>query len=347
LPERQLIVAWLGSAVAAGARKIRACQEIGLSLRTLQRWTETEVIQADARTIVTRPTPRNALSEVERQTIVTLCNSPEYAHLPPSQIVPRLADQGRYVASEATFYRVLRAAGQQQHRGRSQRQKARSTDNACGQSAQSGVVVGHHVSALADTRKVLLPLSDRGYLQPQGRGLEVYDAESGEKAAALLQRSVIGEQCLHEPLVLHSDNGAPMKSVTLLSKMYDLGITPSRGRPRVSNDNPYSESLFRTLKYCPQWPLDGFASLDAARAWVRNFMRWYNNEHRHSRIRFVTPAERHRGLDHQVLARRHELYERAKENKPERWSGRTRNWEPIGTVLLNPDREQQNEKMAA
>lgn len=78
-------------------------------------------------------------------------------------------------------------------------------------------------------------------------------------AAKLLQRSVIGEQCLYKPLVLHSDNGAPMKSLTLLSKMYDLGITPSRGRPRVSNDNPYSESLFRTLKYCPQWPQDGFA----------------------------------------------------------------------------------------
>lgn len=77
-------------------------------------------------------------------------------------------------------------------------------------------------------------------------GWEFYDAESGEKTAALLQRSVIGEQCLHEPLLLHSDNGAPMKSVTLLSKMYDLGITPSRGRPRVSNDNPYSESLFST-----------------------------------------------------------------------------------------------------
>ncbi|RMR08709.1 Mobile element protein [Pseudomonas syringae pv. primulae] len=99
--------------------------------------------------------------------------------------------------------------------------------------------------------------------------------------------------------------------------------------------------------YCPQWPQDGFASLDAARGWVRDFMRWYNNEHRHSRIRFVTPAERHRGLDHQVLARPHELYERAKEKKPERWSGRTRNWEPIGTVLLNPDQEQQIEKRAA
>lgn len=171
-------------------------------------------------------------------------------------------------------------------------------------------------------------------------GWEVYAQESGELAAKLLQRSVIGEQCLRQPLVLHSDNGAPMKSQTLLSKMHDLGITPSRSRPRVSNDNPYSESLFRTLKYCPQWPRDGFADLDAARAWVRDFIRWYNSEHRHSRIRFVTPVERHRGEDQQVLARRHALYQQARARHPQRWSGNTRNWEPIGTVRLNPEREQ-------
>lgn len=94
----------------------------------------------------------------------------------------------------------------------------------------------------------------------------------------------------------------------LLSKLYDLGITPSRGRPRVSNDNPYSESLFRTLKYCPQWPTGGFESLDAARIWLRDFILWYNHQHRHSRIRFVTPAQRHRGEDKQVLAKRHVLY---------------------------------------
>ncbi len=121
MPERQLLVAWLIEAIVAGARKIRACQEVGLSLRTLQRWTQTEDVQADARTTTVRPTPRNALSEIERQAIVTLCNSPTYAHLPPSQIVPRLADEARYLASESTFYRVLRATGQQQHRGRSQR----------------------------------------------------------------------------------------------------------------------------------------------------------------------------------------------------------------------------------
>jgi len=348
LPQRQLFIDWLSEAVAAGARKIKACREVGLSLRTLQRWTGREIVQADGRTTIARPAPRNALSEVERQAIVTLCNSADYAHLPPSQIVPRLADQGRYLASEATFYRVLRMTGQQHHRGRSQRprrQAAPTTHAARGPNQVWSWDITYLPSPIRGQYYYLYLIED--IYSRKAVGWEVYDVESGEKAAALLQRSVIGEQCLHEPLVLHSDNGAPMKSVTLLSKMYELGITPSRGRPRVSNDNPYSESLFRTLKYCPQWPQNGFASLDAARAWVRDFMRWYNNEHRHSRIRFVTPAERHRGLDHQVLARRHELYERAKGKKPERWSGRTRNWEPIGTVLLNPDREQQVEKRAA
>ena len=125
-------------------------------------------------------------------------------------------------------------------------------------------------------------------------GWEVYEQESGE-------------QCLLSPPVLHSDNGAPMKSVTMLQKMYDLGVTPSYSRPRVSDDNPYSKSLFRTLKYCPQWPKQGFADMEAARSWVKDFIRWYNHEHRHSRIRFVTPAERHRGEDRNVLVRRHAL----------------------------------------
>ncbi len=348
MPERQLLVAWLIEAILAGARKVRACQEVGLSLRTLQRWMGTRELQADARTTTARPTPRNALSEIEWQAIVTLCNNPAYAHLPPSQIVPRLADEGRYLASEATFYRVLRAAGQQQHRGRSQRPRryaVPTTHAAQGPNQVWSWDIAYLPSPIRGKFYYLYLIED--IYSRKAVGWEVYEEESGEKAAALLQRSVIGEQCLHEPLVLHSDNGAPMKSVTLLSKMYELGITASRGRPRVSNDNPYSESLFRTLKYCPQWPQTGFASLDAARIWVRDFMRWYNNEHRHSRIRFVTPSERHRGLDQQILARRHELYERAREKSPERWSGQTRNWEPMGTVLLNPDREHQDEKRAA
>lgn len=336
------------TAIKAGARKALACDEAGISLRTFQRWMQTPTLVADARTTVVKPSPANALSDSERQAILALCNSPAYARLPPSQIVPRLADQGQYLASESTFYRVLRAAGQQHHRGRSQRPgryAAPTTYAAKGPNQVWSWDITYCPSPVRGKFYYLYLIED--IYSRKAVGWEVYEQESGEKAAALLQRSVIAEQCLREPLVLHSDNGAPMKSVTMLTKMHELGITPSRGRPRVSNDNPYSESLFRTLKYCPQWPLKGFASLDAARAWVRDFIHWYNHEHRHSRIRFVTPAERHRGNDHQVLARRDEVYKQAQEQKPQRWSGRTRNWEPIGTVMLNPDREQQDDKKAA
>lgn len=348
MPERHLLVTWLTEAIQAGARKGMACSEVGLSLRTLQRWTATEDISADARTTTVRPVPRNALSDLERQAIIALCNSPEYAHLPPTQIVPRLADQQRYLASESTFYRVLRAAGQHHHRGRSQRPGRHAAPTTHAAKAPNRVWswdITYLPSKVRGQYYYLYLIED--IYSRKAVGWEVHEAESGESAAALLQRSVISERCLFEPLVLHSDNGAPMKSVTLLSKMHDLGVTPSRGRPRVSNDNPYSESLFRTLKYCPQWPSSGFADLDAARSWVRDFMRWYNHEHRHSRIRFVTPAERHRGQDQQILARRHELYEQARQRNPQRWSGQTRNWEPIGAVLLNPDRGEQQEKHAA
>jgi putative transposase len=107
-----------------------------------------------------------------------------------------------------------------------------------------------------------------------------------------------------------------MKSSTLLAKLYELGVTPSQGRPRVSNDNPYSESLFRSLKYCPRWPSQGFTDIDAARAWVRDFIAWYNSEHRHSRIRFVTPAQRHRGEDKEILAKRDAVYQAARTAAP-------------------------------
>ncbi|MDT4849573.1 IS3 family transposase IS1240 [compost metagenome] len=334
--------------MTSGARKAMACEELGVSLRTLQRWTEEGDMQADARTTTVRPTPANALSQDEREAILAVCNSPEHAHLPPSQIVPRLADQGHYLASEATFYRVLHAAEQQNRRGSSQPPHKHATPT-------SHVATGPNQLWSWDITYLPSPVRGQYYYlyliediySRKGVGWEVYEQESGELAAKLLQRSVIGEQCLGAPLVLHSDNGAPMKSLTLLSKMHDLGISPSRGRPRVSNDNPYSESLFRTLKYCPQWPKDGFADLDAARAWVRDFMRWYNHEHRHSRIRFVTPAERHRGVDQQVLARRHALYQQARARHPGRWSGQTRNWAPIRAVMLNPDREQPQQKEAA
>lgn len=348
LPDRQQFVIWFEEAVAAGASTAAACAEMHLTLRTLQRWTRAGALRADARTTTVRPTPANALSPAERATILTLCNSPEHAHLPPSQIVPRLADQGRYVASESTFYRVLRAADQQHRRGRSQppQRRAPPTTHVATAARQVWSWDITYLPSPVRGRYYYLYLIEDVYSR-KAVGWEVYEQECGERAATLLQRSVLRESCLRQPLVLHSDNGAPMKSATLLSKMYELGVTPSRGRPRVSNDNPYSESLFRTLKYCPQWPKDGFADLDAARTWVRDFIRWYNHEHRHSRIRFVTPEERHQGKDSAILARRHALYQQARALSPERWSRDTRNWQPIGAVALNPEREEKPQPRAA
>tara|TARA_R100000322_G_C5425284_1_gene187305 strand:- start:39 stop:1055 length:1017 start_codon:yes stop_codon:yes gene_type:complete len=321
-----------------GARKKPACDELGISLRTFQRWTQESTLKPDGRTTTIRPKPANALSEAERQGILALCNSEAFAHLPPSQIVPRLADQGRYIASESSFYRVLRAAHQQHRRGRSlppHRHPAPTTHVARKPNQVWSWDITYLPSPVRGQYYYLYLIED--IYSRKAVGWEVHSAESGDEAATLLQRSILSEKCLREPLVLHSDNGAPMKSATLLAKMYDLGVTPSRGRPRVSNDNAFSESLFRTLKYCPQWPPNGFASLDDARAWVRDFMHWYNSEHRHSRIRFVTPAERHRGLDTEILIRRHALYQKARSAHPERWSGSTRNWNPVGHVTLNPE----------
>ncbi|MPV86386.1 transposase [Cardiobacteriales bacterium ML27] len=161
---------------------------------------------------------------------------------------------------------------------------------------------------------------------------------SGEFAATLISQAV-SKCCLSgETPVLHSDNGSPMKSFTMRAKLESLGIKPSYSRPRVSNDNPYIESMLRTLKYCPQWPSQGFESLDAARQWVSSFIHWYNEEHCHSALRFVTPGQRYRGEEKEILRQRKVVYQDAKKRNPNRWSGKIRNWQPIEKVALNPDK---------
>ena len=140
-------------------------------------------------------------------------------------------------------------------------------------------------------------------------------------------------------VILHSDNGGPMKGATMPATLQGLGILPSFSRPAVSNDNPYSKSLFKTLKYRPTYPLKPFADLAAARQWIAGLVNWYNHEHCHSAIRFVTPAQRHAGLDEALLARRKVVYEAARARNPLRWRGPTRNWQRIHAVHLNPDRD--------
>jgi putative transposase len=118
--------------------------------------------------------------------------------------------------------------------------------------------------------------------------------------------------------------------------MQDLGIVPSFSRPRVSDDNPFSEALFRTMKYRPNYPDRPFLSVEAAQIWVDEFVRWYNEDHQHSGIRFVTPAQRHDGHDGAILANRARVYAAARRRRPDRWTRTTRNWSPVAVVRLNP-----------
>ena len=166
---------------------------------------------------------------------------------------------------------------------------------------------------------------------------EVHERECGELAAELIQRCMLREQCFSAPLVLHSDNGAPMKAQTMKAKLEELGVLSSYSRPRVSNDNPYSESLFRTLKYRPEWPSTGFITLGEARGWVQSFVGWHNEKHKHSKINFITPSQRHAGKDEEILSNRKTVLEAARKRKPLRWSKGVRNCDPVGPVSLNPD----------
>jgi putative transposase len=170
-------------------------------------------------------------------------------------------------------------------------------------------------------------------------GWEVWPEESGEYAAVLVERAFVDEKIGNAPLVLHSDNGSPMKALTLKTKLESLGIISSYSRPRVSNDNPYSEALFRTCKYCSEYPTEGFESVDSAREWVNGFVEWYNNKHYHSGLNFVTPNTRHNGTAIEIMKKREIVYNTAKKLHPERWTGNTRNWELPETVALNPTRE--------
>jgi putative transposase len=338
LEERRQLIEPIRIAHQAGARLSRACEVAQISLNDWYRWqTEGKVID-DARPHATRPTPANQLSEEERQEVLAVCNSTRFGSLPPSQIVPILADEGRYLASESTMYRLLRTNAQLLPRGHANAPRKMNKPTT------------HHASAPNQVWSwdiTYLPTQIKGqfyklYLiedifSRYPVGWEVHTEETGELAAQLLQKTVMGQRCTTQPLVLHSDNGAPMKSYTLKAKMEELKVSPSHSRPRVSNDNPFSESLFRTLKYWPKWPQAGFASLEDARSWVQQFIQWYSHQHRHSGIQFVTPAERHQGLDKAILAKRDMTYAFAKEKHPQRWKGKTRDWSWISQVTLNPD----------
>jgi len=328
---RAEILELVKSGVAQGCSQSKSCDAVGIDERSYQRYQKSPF---DLRRGPLAK-PANKLSQFEVEKIKSIAASIEFCDLSPHQIVPRLADRGEFVASESSFYRVLRASSLLSHRGKA---NSRSVSRP---------------RAYEAVKPNELYSWDITYLMTQVRGLyfylylfldvfsrkivgfEVNDRESAELSSQLLMKICATEGIKKHQLTTHADNGGSMKGATILATMQRLGVMPSFSRPSVSNDNPYSESMFKTLKYCPQFPSQPFATIDAARMWVKNFVEWYNNVHLHSGIKFVTPQSRHDGLDKEILLKRQIVYAQAKEKTPSRWSGETRNWKRIETVKLN------------
>lgn len=313
---------------------------LDISLRSYQRWTrEGGCGVMDGRKGCRRSAPANKLSDAERKQVLTVANSAEFASSPPSQMVPTLVDRGEYLASESTIYRILKAEQQQHHRGRARKPSARVVTSHC--ASEANRLWAWDITWLPAAVKgmyfywyMVLDVYSRKIV-----GHEVHVAESAELASLLLRRASLAEGLAGREVVLHSDNGSAMKGATMLATMEKLGIMPSFSRPRVSNDNAYAEALFRTCKYRPDYPGKPFATIDATRDWTLKFVQWYNHQHKHSGLKFVTPAQRHDGRDAAILQQRAQVYEAAKLRHPERWSGATRNWKLNDEVWLNPERQ--------
>lgn len=333
-----MILQLVDEAVRSGARQSKACEVLAFPPRTLQRWREQGPDGGEDRRRGSNSAPKNKLSEEERQNVLDVMNSEEMRNLSPRQIVPRLADRGEYVASESTMYRVLEEEGQNNRRGH-----AKAPAN---KKPPQLVATGPEQVLCWDI--TYLPAAIRGaffylylFLDVWSRKIlawEVHEREDDELSAKLLAELCADLEVPPQDVHLHSDNGGPMKGNTMLAMIQSLGIMPSFSRPGVSDDNPFVESLFRTLKYHPSFPELRFDDIAAARSWVEAFVAWYNFEHRHSLIGFVTPHQRHVGDDIQILEQRRDVYAAARAANPLRWTGNTRAWDRPETVALNPDR---------
>jgi transposase InsO family protein len=335
-----MIMGLINEALESGARLSPAAEIMGLSARTIIRWRLSKNCM-DKRN-GPHKTPSNKLSNQERQKVLKVANSPEYRDLSPNQIVPKLADMGIYLASESTFYRIMRDEELINHRepstpASSPRPKEHVATGPCQVWSWDITYLKTDVRGIFFYLYMIMDVWSRKIV-----AAKVFEKECMEHSSILFAQACMRHGVEQDQLVLHADNGGPMKGSTMSATLHTLGVIPSYSRPKVSNDNPFSESLFRTMKYRPEYPSKPFSSIEGAQLWVDGFVHWYNSEHLHSSIRFVTPDDRHYGREDQILSERHRIYNEAKKRMPNRWSGSTRNWEPVKIVWLNPEKSSDN-----
>jgi putative transposase len=274
------------------------------------------------------------LSPAERQLVVDAACETEYRDLNPYLIVTRLLECGRYLASVSTFYRVLRERKLLTHREESAPRTKRTppperiADGPNQVFTWDITYLKRTVAGLYFFLYLVLDLWDRSIV-----GWAVHERESSEHSEQLFRSMSIRYD--FDGVYVHQDNGGATKGGTLPTLFYELGIVPSFSRPRVSDDNPFSESLFSTVKRSVGYPKT-FDTIETARAWVARFVDWYNTEHRHSAIGFVTPHQRRHGLDHEIFARRNETLMQAYARNPSRFRNGPKLWEHQPNVVLNP-----------
>jgi transposase InsO family protein len=264
-------------------------------------------------------------------------NSTEFMDLPVCQIVPRLADQGIYLCSESSMYRIMRKRVLLKHRFRSTPPKRLKVDLKY-IAKRPNEIWAWDITLLRSPirgRYFFLYLVEDIYSR-KAIGWRVEDRESDFISSQLIQACLTAENVQGSQIRLHADNGGAMKGSIILATLQRLGVIPSFSRPKVSNDNSQIEALFRTVKYRPEYPYRPFKDLAEARDWMESFFTWYNGHHLHSRLNYVTPNDRHRGLDKLILANRLSVYRKAKLKNPSRWSGTIRNWEKETLAALNP-----------
>ena len=333
---RAELISNLQIAIQSGARLNKAAAIAGITARTYQRWLSNPKGEDLRKGPNTKPS--HALSVQDKEAVIQMVNRPEYRNLSPEQIVAKAATNGEYIASERTIRRVLKEANLASYRERAKAaQPAKPREFQAFQPLEiltwditylrSSVVRGQYFYLY-----LFIDIWSRRIV-----GYEVHEEQTAELASELL-RDICLKENIETKTVLHADNGGAMRGSTMLATMQDLGIIRSFSRPRVSDDNPYVESFFRHLKYAPHYPSRGFGSIEEARNWVTRFVTWYNSEHLHSAIAFVTPDARHSGEDFKQLEKRRETYAEAKNRNPRRWSGATRTWSRPEVVMLNPDR---------
>lgn len=330
--ERKNILTNINNAMKSGARLKSSCKLVGLSVRTHERWMKNKDGEDKRPEAIHHP--GNKLKAEEEKAVIRVCTSDEYKNMAPNEIVPALAEKGQYIASESTFYRILKKVDMLHHRQNSREPRKRTKPGELIATGPNQVWSWDITYLKTDVRGVFLYLYF--FMDVWSRKIVGWSVEKVEDSK--IAASLIAETCLKNNahgVKLHSDNGGPMKSGTMLATLQWLGVVPSFSRPHVSDDNPFSESLFKTLKYIPGYP-EMFKSIEEAIEWVRQFVMWYNEEHRHSGIKYVTPSDRHAQKDKALLKKRKEVYQAAKARHPERWSGAIRNWTRPEIVVLNP-----------